>query len=117
MPHPVNKKIRNLLTEHDYSQRAIAEKLSISQGAVNQRLNSKISFNVDDIVIIARTLKISIEDILEDVLEYSPEDHHKNMTRADFFKFRDGNFQRLTEITLELKQMNRNLIDVIKSNS
>ncbi len=60
----VGKFIKTLLKRNNMTQDALASKLMISKSAVSQNLNGKSSFDIQNLMTIAKIFNISLDDIL-----------------------------------------------------
>lgn len=60
----VGLKIKELLKEHNMTQEDLANELFISKSAVSQNLNGKSSFDIQNLLKIAKLFNISLEELL-----------------------------------------------------
>lgn len=60
----VGEFIKSLLRENNMTQENLSQKLMISKSAVSQNLNGKSSFDMQNLMAIAKLFKISLDDLL-----------------------------------------------------
>ncbi len=61
----VGEFIKTLLKENNMTQESLAQKLMISKSAVSQNLNGKSSFDMQNLMSIAKIFNISLDDLLK----------------------------------------------------
>ena len=64
--HPVNERIERLRQEKKLNQIALSEALGMRQGSFSKKLNSNNPFTIDQLKIIAKTLKTSLDYIIDE---------------------------------------------------
>ncbi|MFA7417188.1 MAG: helix-turn-helix transcriptional regulator [Acholeplasma sp.] len=60
----VGEKIKKLLKEHNMTQDALAQKLSISKSAVSQNLRGKSTFDIQNLILIAELFDTTLDALL-----------------------------------------------------
>lgn len=66
-PEQIHQRIRRLMEEHGFSQRALADKANIDRAELNRIVNNKRDPTIEHIARIASGLELQVEDLLRDV--------------------------------------------------
>ncbi|WP_423817342.1 helix-turn-helix domain-containing protein [Rothia nasimurium] len=64
----ISREVKSSIARAGISQAKLAKALSISPGSLSEKINGKISFSIDDLLIIAGTLGLSLTELLGEAL-------------------------------------------------
>ena len=68
-PEAFEKNLRRILKEKGYKQKDLAKKAGLDEWAVYRWCNKKILPRVDSLVILADALEVSVDSLLEGMIE------------------------------------------------
>ena len=60
----ISREVKSAIARAGVTQAKLAKALSISPGSLSEKINGRISFSFDDLLIVAGTLGLSLEELL-----------------------------------------------------
>ncbi len=108
--------IKERLKEHGMTQETLAEHLNISKSAVSQNLNGRSSFDLNNLVRIAKLFDVSLERLLLQSSEKSKEtiSEYERIVRAGLDELEKVSSERLKEVDIYGKVIVEYVIELNK---